>query len=117
MMYSTQTGQVKRTLWERILKLLVENLAERRDRKLFVELRAKCGPYQKEIGELATPEIMSLEPWLRERVVERLVDQYLAEQDRVDLLERRRAYTKSLQELTPADLSAVVEADRYRAQE
>jgi hypothetical protein len=117
MMNSTQSGQAKRTLWERILELLEENLVERRDSKLFVELRAESGPYQKDIGELSTPEIRSLEPWLREHVVERLVDRYLAEQDRVDLIERRRPYTKKLQELTPADLPAIVEADRYRAQE
>jgi hypothetical protein len=117
MMNSTQTGQGQRTLWVRILELLEGNVAERRDRRLLVELRGESGPYQKEIGELSTPEIKSLEPWLRERVVECIVDRYLAEQDCVDLLERRRAYTKNIRDLTPEDLPAVLEADRYRAEE
>jgi hypothetical protein len=114
---NTQTGQAKRTLWERILELLEENLVERRVRRLYVELRGECGPYQKEIGELSTPEIRNLEPWSRERVVEYLVDRYLAARDRVDLLGRKRAHTKNIQDLTSEDLPAVLEADRYRADE
>jgi hypothetical protein len=116
-MLQTQSTQGERTLWERILELLAEDLAFRRDRRLFVDLRDKCGPYQKEIAELSAPEIRGMEPWLREHVVERLVDRYLAEQGRVDLLERRRASTKCLQELTPADLPAIVRADLYTAEE
>jgi EmrB/QacA subfamily drug resistance transporter len=58
-----------------------------------------------------------LHPVLRERVVERLLDRYLAGQGYVDLVKKRRAYTKKIEDLAPEDLSAPVEADRQRAEE
>ena len=105
------------SLWERILALVGQDLAERRDRKLFVEVRDGSGSYQKEIGELCTSERQSLPPALREQVTEQLLDRYLAEQGRVDLAEKRRAYTKKIEDLTPEDLPDLVEADRQRHEE
>jgi len=49
--------------------------------------------------------------------VEQLLDRYLAEQGNVDLVKKRRAYTKKIQDLTPEDLPALVEADRRRVEE
>ena len=106
------------SLWGRVLELIEQDLAERRSRKLFVEVRGEeAGSCRKEIGELSTFERRSLHPALREHVVERLLDRYLAEQGHVDLVEKRRAYTKKVQDLTPEDLPALVEADRQRAEE
>ncbi len=110
-----QTGAP--SLWERILALVEQDLAERRDRKVFVEVRDRPGSHQKEIGELCTSERQSLPPTLREQVTEQLLDRYLAEQGRVDLAEKRRAYTKKIEDLTPEDLPNVVEADRQRHEE
>ena len=110
-----QTGTP--SLWERILTLVGQDLAERRDRKFFVEMRDEPGSYQKEIGELCTSERQSLPPALREQVTEQLLARYLAEQGRVDLAEKRRAYTKKIEDLTPEDLPDLVEADRQRHEE
>lgn len=104
-------------LWDRILGLIEQDLEERRSRKLFVEMRGESGSCVKEIGELSTEERRSLHPVLREHVVERLLNRHLAEQGRVDLLERRRPYTRDLRALTPEDLPALIEADRLRAEE
>jgi hypothetical protein len=104
-------------LWDRVLGLIEQDLVERRSRKLFVEVQSEAGSYRKEIGALSTAERRSLHPALRERVVERLLDRYLAEQGDVDLVEKRRAYTKKIQDLTPEDLPALVEADRRRVEE
>jgi hypothetical protein len=49
--------------------------------------------------------------------VEQLLDRYLAEQGYVDLVRKRRVYTKNIQDLTPEDLPALVEADRRRVEE
>jgi hypothetical protein len=116
-MSNTETKERKGSLWEQILKLLEEDLAERRDRKVFVEVSDESGLRQKEIGELSSEELRSLEKGPRERVVERLVDRYLAEQGRVDLLKGRRPYTKDVRDLTPEDLPALIQADRQRAEE
>src|SRR5215210_388405 len=105
------------SLWDRILGLIEQNLDERRGRKLFVEVRDESGSYRKEIGELSASERRGLHPALREHVVEQLLDRYLAEQGCVDLLEKRRAYVKKIQDLTPEDLPALVEADRQRVEE
>ena len=105
------------SLWDRILGLLEQDLAECRSRQLFVEVQDESGSRRKEIGELSASERQSLPPTLREHVVERLLDRYLAEQGRVDLADKRRAYTKKTQDLTPADLPALIEADRLRAEE
>lgn len=104
-------------LWHRILGLIEQDLDERRRRKLFVEVRGESGSYEKEIGDLSAEERRNLHPVLREHVVEQLLDRHLAEQGRVDLLERRRPYTKEIQDLTPEDLPALIEADRQRAEE
>ncbi len=105
------------SLWKRILALVEQDLTERRDRKVFVEVRDGPGSYQKEIGELCTSERQSLPPTLREQVTEQLLDRYLAEQGRVDLAEKWRAYTKKIEDLTPQDLPGLVEADRQRDEE
>jgi len=105
------------SLWELILALIEQDLDQRRTRKLFVEVQGESGSYHKEIGELSTSERQSLRPALREHTVEQLLDRYLAEQDRVDLIEKRRVYTKKVEDLIPEDLPALVEADRWRAEE
>jgi hypothetical protein len=103
------------SLWERILDLVEQDLAERRGRETFVEVlegdRSSC---RKEIGELSAEERRGLDPALKECVAERLLDRHLAEQGRVDLVEKRRAYTKKVRDLTPDDLPALIEADRWR---
>ena len=105
-------------LWDRILGLIEQDLKERLSSKFFVEVRGESGSYEKEIGELTTEERRGLHPILREHVVERLLDRHLAEQGRVDLLERRRhPYTREIGDLTPEDLPALVEADRLRNEE
>jgi hypothetical protein len=116
-MNTTRTREAKRSLWERILALLEEDLAERRNGKVYVEVLGEPGPYHKEIGELSQAEIRSLEPELRTRVVNRLLDRYLAEQGHVDLLQGRHPYTKDIPDLTPADLPALIAADREKAEE
>lgn len=107
------------SLWERVLGLIEQDLDERRSRKHFVEVGVWGDPasHRKEIGELSGMERRSLHPVLGEHVAERLLDRYLAEQGRVDLVEKRRAYTKKIEELTPEDLPALIEADRLRAEE
>src|ERR671916_1731923 len=105
-------------LWDRILGLIEQDLEERRSRKLFVEVRDESGSScEKEIGELSAEERRRLHPVLREHVAERLLDRHLAEQGRVDLLERRHPYTKEIRNLTPEDLPALIEADRLRNEE
>ncbi len=108
----------RRSLWDRILGLIEEDLNERRSSELFVEVPGEeSGSCRKEIGELSTVERRSLHPALREYVAERLLDRYLAKQGCVDLVQRRRTYTKKIQDLTPEDLPALVEADRQRDEE
>lgn len=104
-------------LWNRILGLIEQDLEERRSRSLFVEVRDESGSCEKEIGELSAGERRGLHPVLREHVVERLLDRHLAEQGRVDLLERRHPYTREIRDLTPEDLPALIEADRLRYEE
>ncbi len=108
----------ERLLWDRILGLLEQDLARRRDARLFVEVPEESGSYhEKEIGELSASERQGLHPALKEHVAERLLHRYLAEQGYVDLVERRRPYRKNVRDLTPADLPALVEADRQRSEE
>jgi hypothetical protein len=52
-------------LWDRIIRLLEQELNWRRSRKLFVTLKGDSGSYQKEIGELSASERRSLAPALR----------------------------------------------------
>jgi hypothetical protein len=107
----------KRSLWNRILGLLEEDLAQRRSARVFVRVRGESGIHLKEVGELSISERQSLDPDLREYVVEQLLDRYLAEQGCVDLVKNRRHYTKRIQDITPQDLPALVEAERYKAEE
>ena len=106
-------------LWERILGLLEQDLAARRDEKVFVEVQdSESGSSnEKEIGDLSASERRGLPPVLKEDVAERLLERYLAQQGYVDLLERRRAYTKKIEDLSPEDLPALVKADRQRVAE
>ena len=110
-------GLATHDLWDRILGLVEQDLEERRSRKLFVEVRVESVSCEKEIGELSAEERQSLHPVLREHVMERLLDRHLAEQGRVDLVERRRPYTREIRDLTPEDLPALIAADRLRAEE
>jgi hypothetical protein len=110
-------GLATHDLWNRILGLVEQDLEERRSRKLFVEVRGESGSCEKEIGELSEEERQCLHPILREHVVERLLDRHLAEQGRVDLLQRRHPYTREIRDLTPEDLSALIEAYRLRDEE
>jgi|SRR5919107_1635026 DNA-binding MarR family transcriptional regulator len=105
------------SLWDRIIRLLEQELAWRRSRKLFVTLKGESGPYQKEIGELSALERRSLAPALREHVAEQLIERYLAEHGSVDLFEKRHAYTKHIRDLAPTDLPALIEAERHRVEE
>jgi DNA-binding ferritin-like protein (Dps family) len=117
-MSNAKTDKRKLPLWDRVLGLLEEDLAERRERKVVVEVPGESdSSYRKEIGQLSVPELRSLDPVLREYIGERLLDRYLAEQGYVDLIERGRAYTKKIQELAPVDLPAFIEAERYAAEE
>ena len=116
-MSNAQTEESRQSLWDRVLELLEEDLVERRDKRIMVEMRGEFGIRRKEIAELSPAERRSLDPELREYVAEQLLDRYLAQQGRVDLLEARRAYTKNLRELTPEDLPALMKADQYRADE
>jgi len=105
-------------LWERVLGLVEQDLAGRRNEEMFVEVRDEDGVVcRKEIGELSAAERRGLDPALKESLAERLLDRHLAEQGRVDLVEKRRAYTKKVQDLTPDDLPALIEADRWRVEE
>jgi hypothetical protein len=117
-MNKSQTRQSKpQLLWDRILALLQEDLAERRNEKVFVEVLGKAGPYHKEIGELSRMEIGRLQPRLRTHVVNRLLERYLAEQGHVDLLKKRHPYTKDIRDLTPEDLQALIEAEQEKVEE
>jgi hypothetical protein len=44
------------------------------------------------IGELSQVEMRIIEPGLRIRVVDRLLDRYVGEQGNLDIFERRRSY-------------------------
>jgi hypothetical protein len=115
---SPASGRGEPSLWERILDLVEGDLAERRGRETFVEARDEAGsPCRKEIGDLTAEERRGLDPALKGSVAERLLDRYLAEQGCVDLVEKRRTYTKKVGVLTPEDLPALIEADRWRIEE
>jgi DNA-binding ferritin-like protein (Dps family) len=116
-MSNTGTDESKSPLWDQVLGLLEEDLAERRSRSVIVGVPGESGMYQKEIRKLSVQELRSLDPGLREHVGEQLLDRYLAEQGYVDLIEKGSAYTKKIQDLTPADLPALIEADRYETEE
>jgi hypothetical protein len=113
----TETDGRNFSLWNSIIEWLEQDLDRRRSRRLFVTVEGESGSYQKEIGELSVPERRSLAPALREHVAEQLIERYLAEQGSVDLLERKHAYTKPIRDLTPTDIPALLEAERYRVEE
>jgi DNA-binding ferritin-like protein (Dps family) len=116
-MSNTKTDERKSPLWNQVLGLLEEDLAERRSKRAIVGVPGESGAYQKEVGKLSIQELRSLDPVLREYAGEQLLDRYLAEQGYVDLIEKGRAYTKKIQDLIPADLPALIEADRYETEE
>jgi hypothetical protein len=80
-------------------------------------VRRDSGVCLKEASELSVSERRGLDPALRDYVAERLLDRYLAEQGCVDLVEERRSYTKRIQDITAQDLPALLEAERYKAEE
>jgi hypothetical protein len=61
----------------------------RRRSKVFVVVPGGCGPDRKEIGELSRAELRTLEPGQRIRVVNKLLECYLDEQDHLDILDGR----------------------------
>ena len=116
-MNTTETREAKRSLWERTLVPLEQDLTEHTHIKVFVDVLGESGPYHKEIGELSQEEMRTLEPGLRIRVVNRLLERYLTEEGNVELLKEGHAYTKDTGDLAPADLSALIEADREKGEE
>ena len=115
-MRNTEMGE-KRSLWNRIVGLPEEDLAQRRSARVFVRVRGESGIHLKEVGELSISERQSPDPDLREHVVEQFLDRCPAEQGCVDLVKNRRHYTKGIQEIPPQELPALAEAARYKAQE
>jgi hypothetical protein len=91
-MNTTETREAKRSNREGILAVVEEDLVERPHSKVFVDVSGECVPYHKEIGELSQAEMKTLEPSLRIRVVNRLLERYLAEQGHLNILEGRRPY-------------------------
>jgi hypothetical protein len=89
-MATAEPREAKRLLEAGILPLPEEDLTELRHIKVFVEVRGGSGPDRKEIGELSRAEMRTLEPGIRIRVVNRLLERYLAEQGHLDILEERR---------------------------
>jgi hypothetical protein len=49
------------SLWDRIIRMLEQELDWRRSRKLFVTLKGESGSYQKEIGELLSSDLERLQ--------------------------------------------------------
>jgi hypothetical protein len=103
---TTETREAKRSHRERILARLQEDLAERRHSKVFVDVPGESGAYHKEIGELSQAEMRTLEPGLRIRVVNRLLERYVAEQGHIDLLVGRHPHTKDIRDIAPTNLHA-----------
>jgi hypothetical protein len=103
-MNTPETREAKRPNREGILALLEEDLDGSRHSKVYVDVLGECGPYHKEIGELSQTEMRTLEPGLRIRVVNRLLERYLAEQGHLDLLVATHPHTKDIRDLAPANL-------------
>lgn len=114
--YGNEAEGRNASLWDRVLGLLEEDLARRRERKVFVKMADGTGSYE-EIGDLSTEQLRRLDRGLHGWVAEQLLDRYLAEGGYVDLLGRRHAYTKRTEDLVPEDLPALVAADRAKAEE
>jgi hypothetical protein len=79
-MRTSETSEAKRPPQERLL-LREEDPAERRYSEVFVEVPGGSGPDCKEIGELSRAEMRALEPGLRIRVINRLLECYVARLD------------------------------------
>jgi hypothetical protein len=90
-MGTTEAREAKRSLGAGMLALPEEDVTERRHSKVFVVVPGEYGPDHKEIGELSRAEMRTLEPGLRIRVVNRLLERYLDEQDHLDILDGRRS--------------------------
>ena len=103
-MNTTETRDAKRSNREGILAVVEEDLVERPHSKVFVDVSGECVPYHKEIGELSQAEMKTLEPSLRIRVVNRLLERYVAERGYNDLLVGRHPHTKDIRDIAPANL-------------
>ena len=103
-MNTPETREAKRPNREGILALLEEDLDGSRRSKVYVDVLGECGPYHKVIGELSQTEMRTLEPGLRIRVVNRLLDRYVDELDHPHLLVATHPYTKDIRDLAPANL-------------
>jgi len=112
-----ETQPKELSLWDRILRLVEEELAERRSRRVFVRVLDGSLSYEKEISELSQEELRGLDPELHAQVAEQLLERYLADEGYVDLLEKRCVYSKRVEDLSPQDLPAVIEAECYSAKE
>jgi hypothetical protein len=84
-MNTPETREAKRPNREGILALFEEDLDGSRRSKVYVDVLGECGPYHKEIGELSQTEMRTLEPGLRIRVVNRLLERYVDELDHAPL--------------------------------
>ena len=89
-MSTTETREAKRSNREGILAVVEEDLVESPHSKVFEEVPGGSGPDRKEIGELSQADMRTLEPGLGIRMVDRLLERYLAEQGHLDILEERR---------------------------
>jgi hypothetical protein len=103
-MNTTETREAKRSNREGILAVVEEDLVERPHSKVFVDVSGECVPYHKEIGELSPAEMKTLEPSLRIRVVNRLLERYVDEQGHLNILEGRHPHTKDIRDIAPANL-------------
>jgi hypothetical protein len=103
-MNTTETREAKRSNREGILAVVEEDLVERPHSKVFVDVSGECVPYHKEIGELSQAEMKTLEPSLRIRVVNRLLERYVDEQGHLNILEGRHPHTKDIRDIAPANL-------------
>jgi hypothetical protein len=103
-MNTTETREAKRSNREGILAVVEEDLVERPHSKVFVDVSGECVPYHKEIGELSQAEIRTLEPGLRIRVVNCLLERYVVGQGQNELLMGRHPNTRDIRSTAPADL-------------
>ncbi len=113
--HENETQGKNLSLWERILGLLEEDLARRHERRIFVRVPDGDGSYE-EFGEPSSERLRGLDSGLHGWVAEQLLDRYLAEGGYVDLLGKRHAYTKRIDDLVPEDLADLVRADRMKVE-
>lgn len=79
---------------------LEENRTERPHSKVFVEVPGGPDLNCKEVGELSQAEMRTLEPGLRIRVVNRLLERYVVERGHNDLLVGRHPHTRDIRDTT-----------------